>query len=782
MPGGRACSRRYSLHKLYINRAQSAVSQVGPDWSWPVDPSKYDRSSDLRPDEASALSYLVSRQRRCGHFPSWIQKSLLRLTIVIDAVMTAIDAPKQPRGGVLTVLILEMHQRQTAFWGWTQAEWLEILCASKETYERNHPTVIGDSRHFLVAGMYLLRAFDEFKKLGIIDRTALSCRIFGRWRVEGAIKRVVELIRSWGYGRSKTQEVQWAVCTALLANKSPHLEDLTVSLLEAERSATTVDSHRASIGVLSRALAGLGIIPQALPSRCHNPSAGNPRNGVAPEWVKWVDRWRATSTLQPSSRNRHHTYLLKAARWVTGTHPDCASPDQWTRELAAEWVAVVCRMNIGDWTQKDKKYLKHLGKPLSAKSRSHHLSSLSTFFRDIQEWEWIPRRFDPRRCFAVPRSLRALISPNPRVIADDLWAKLLWAGLNLTEADLTTSYKCATHYYPLAMFRALTVVWLFCGLRVDEIRRLRVGCTREQWNKSTELSAGICNLDVSVNKTSRAFTKPVDQIVGDAVRTWETQRPEQPAELDEKTSELVNFLFMFRGHRIAGKYINDTLVPILCKKAGMPTKDARGNITSHRARSTIASQLFNAKEPMSLFELQKWLGHKWANSTQYYLDISPTKLANSYRDAGYFARNVRAIEVLIDRDVVKNGTAAREPWMYYDLGHGYCTFDFFEQCKFRMVCAKCSFYRPKTSTEAQLLEGKSNLMRLRQGIPLTEQERAAVDDGVEAMEKLLKQLADVPTPAGPTPRQLHPSGLVQLNVTPTKLISNEGGDDGARMG
>jgi len=99
-----------------------------------------------------------------------------------------------------------------------------------------------------------------------------------------------------------------------------------------------------------------------------------------------------------------------------------------------------------------------------------------------------------------------------------------------------------------------------------------------------------------------------------------------------------------------------------------------------------------------------------------------------------------------------------------------------------MVCAKCSFYRPKASSEAQLLEGKSNLMRLRQGIPLTERERAAVDDGVKAIEILLKQLADVPTPAGPTPRQLHPSGLVQLNVTPTRLISNEGGADGARVG
>jgi hypothetical protein len=120
--------------------------------------------------------------------------------------------------------------------------------------------------------------------------------------------------------------------------------------------------------------------------------------------------------------------------------------------------------------------------------------------------------------------------------------------------------------------------------------------------------------------------------------------------------------------------------------------------------------------------------------------------------------------------------------MYYDLGHGYCTFDFFEQCKFRMVCAKCSFYRPKASSAAQLLEGKGNLMRLRQGIPLTEKERAAVDDGVEAMEILLKQLADVPTPAGPTPRQLHPLGLVQLNVTPTKLISRDGADDGKPMG
>jgi len=71
-----------------------------------------------------------------------------------------------------------------------------------------------------------------------------------------------------------------------------------------------------------------------------------------------------------------------------------------------------------------------------------------------------------------------------------------------------------------------------------------------------------------------------------------------------------------------------------------------------------------------------------------------------------------------------------------------------------MACAKCSFYMPKGSTASALLEGKDNLLRMRQEIPLTEAEVAAVDDGASALESLLKRLADVPTPSGPTPLQL----------------------------
>jgi hypothetical protein len=100
----------------------------------------------------------------------------------------------------------------------------------------------------------------------------------------------------------------------------------------------------------------------------------------------------------------------------------------------------------------------------------------------------------------------------------------------------------------------------------------------------------------------------------------------------------------------------------LCRKAGVPQNDLRGKITSHRARSTIATQLFNAKEPMSLFELQEWLGHRMPSSTQRYAKITPTKLMKSYSDAGYFGRNLRAIDVLIDQEKVRNGVGAAEAW------------------------------------------------------------------------------------------------------------------------
>jgi len=85
-----------------------------------------------------------------------------------------------------------------------------------------------------------------------------------------------------------------------------------------------------------------------------------------------------------------------------------------------------------------------------------------------------------------------------------------------------------------------------------------------------------------------------------------------------------------------------------------------------------------------------------------------------------------------------------------------------------MACAKCDFYVPKKSSAALLLEGKTQLLRLLQEIPLGESEQAAVEDGVAAYESLLSKLADVPTPAGPTPRQIG-AELVQITAVRSQL-------------
>ena len=68
---------------------------------------------------------------------------------------------------------------------------------------------------------------------------------------------------------------------------------------------------------------------------------------------------------------------------------------------------------------------------------------------------------------------------------------------------------------------------------------------------------------------------------------------------------------------------------MLCHKAGVSQNDVRGRITSHRARATIASQLYNAKEPMTLFELQAWLGHRSPETTQHYAQITPNTLTKA---------------------------------------------------------------------------------------------------------------------------------------------------------
>ena len=58
-------------------------------------------------------------------------------------------------------------------------------------------------------------------------------------------------------------------------------------------------------------------------------------------------------------------------------------------------------MSVGDHVQRTAGLRDRIGQPLAAGSKAAQIAALRTFFRDCQEWEWLPRRFDPQRALAT---------------------------------------------------------------------------------------------------------------------------------------------------------------------------------------------------------------------------------------------------------------------------------------------------------------------------------------------------------------------------------------------
>ena len=758
-----------------------------PDrWRWPINPAQYDRYPQLRKREYAELEKVFLRAS--GQLRKPNKAVLRRLMRPIDDVLMHLQAPRQSIDyEAIRFICLEMYRRNKTFWAWTQEEWKEIMYSDEASFAQQlGQTRIGNIRNVLLALVYLLDMVPDPSSLFSFSAIPpLARKIFGKEMIEKAVAQITTVRQSWGYQQKDTGKLTTCICYLLLRNRSPYLEDLRSELIEEIDRTTELVNVREFLFQVSRMLFTLGIIERALPIRREKWEIEQLPNehdsDIDEEWQEWCERWRKQSPQQ--ERQRIYYILLKAGRWLKVHHPDVNSPAQWTYDLAAEWIATVNEMKVGDWASQNWQRgemgdLSRMGYPLRPHTKVSHLSALRAFLRDCQEWEWIPRRLNPARAFRIPQDLRTQTQPDPRVVDKPLWAKILWAAMNLEAADLPLNAGERAHY-PLEMVRAIAMVWCFAALRSNEIVRLRVGCIRWQYDDVMIPETGevlprdaSCFLDIPVNKTVGAYTKPVHPLVGKRIKDWEQIRPlEQPRDLDRKTSETVPYLFSYRGVRVSKAYINGSLIPLLCRKANIPEEDSRGAITSHRARTTIASQLYNAKNPLDIFQLQRFLGHKYISSTQHYIQVDPTKLALDVAKANYLEQNLATIEVLLDQEAVMSGAASRgECWKYYDLGHGFCTNPFWSTCAHRMACAKCPYYRPKASLADQLVEGKANLVRMLEFVQLTEEEKLLVTEGIELHQELIEKLADIPTPAGPTPRELEDHRSPETKVIPLKTI------------
>jgi integrase len=366
--------------------------------------------------------------------------------------------------------------------------------------------------------------------------------------------------------------------------------------------------------------------------------------------------------------------------------------------------------------------------------------AIRKFFYDLQAWQWIPAVLNPRVNLATLRAVKKLMEPNPRTIDDDLWALLLWAGVALFEDDL----RGQSIGYPIEMIRAAAVTWLFAGLRSNELQRLRKGCVR--WLISGSVgskldedeglrNSALCLLYVPISKSNKSYSKPVDRIVGEAIEAWEKVRGDQPKMLDKKTSEEVHFLFCYNSLRMAKTYLNEKIIPLICRKAGVALEDSRGRITSHRARSTIATQL---SETMTLSQLTAWLGNKSLESMRHYIKVSEGTLVISYKRSDYYGRNLRTGKVLLEQreSMESENDAGRDE---FDLGPGFCTYPHFESCPHLAACIKCVFFRPKPGTDQPFFEAEENLRALRNTGDLSERQIAAVEVAERSLKNLRNQ-------------------------------------------
>lgn len=420
------------------------------EWTWPISHDSYDTMHLLSNTEQAVFASdpEVKVNLSAPRFPSL--EPVRRLIEPLEDVFIYVNVSRPKRNQLLRMVLQEMGKRQLSFWGWTNQGWVDLAAAN---------------RYFagwLISAAFLLCNFQGlylFPKRSQIF-SSLARRVFGEARINSVASQIQEELEAFGYKKRTCRLVPITVSHLLLLVRSPRVEDIsTAAFQQLQRNTASATAEKCLIAI-SRALVSRGILDEPIKRLSEPRYMDEPRGlfeNVAAEWARLARYWYDHSTATPKVRLNRYYRVLAVGRWLTAKHPEIQSPEQWTRTTAADSVAMMMEEKTGEWSHFPSQRILNFGKPFAASTRIGRLTSLRIFFQDLQQWEMIHRRFDPYRAFRSPRSLTCLLERNPRVLADDIWAKLIWAGLNLADSDLRGQGGRGgrSHLYPFQFVRAV---------------------------------------------------------------------------------------------------------------------------------------------------------------------------------------------------------------------------------------------------------------------------------------------------------------------------------------
>jgi len=744
-------------------------------WRMPVAPDGYTRSP-LSDEERAALATLghATGPQRATLQARHARQVLARFARPLsDIAQLHSKNPVLATRWILPIMYREMHRVQMSFWDWPATVWCDLIGADVASFAATQGgTRTTEGRAAIRTAAYLFGGVTDLRSVGMGgEATPLARALFGAPLVDHQVQRVTDILCQDGYsaGHAAYHHLRGTLCLLFLLNRSPYLEHITVASLYVLLASPTqtVAQDRSQVHKVGRALWMLGIInaeeharvPRVVVAAEHRATTD-----VPPTWLAWCRAWNTQATgLTPTTHASHYRLLLGAGRWLVQTHPAIVSPEQWDEALADEYVTAVCASRTGDgasartiaWLKKRGVF----GQPVRPATIDHKLQAMRRVFADWQDVPHrvsdqpparLPVRFKPSHAFRTPQHIRRLIQPDPRDIDAVLWWKLVRAAATLTTADLHPHRA-----YPLAFVHAAALLWVTSARRPNEIGRLRVGCVRRDWEPAMRDEDGLSVADdnqftylhVPSGKTRGPFWVPIPPYTADAVAAWEQERPAGQAPLlDRKDRALVDFLFSYRGRRLGTSWINAVLIPILCRRANVPEADARGALTAHRGRSTIATLLRRAGVPLD--DISTFLGHTSPEMVKHYARTDPFQHARTMRKADDL---LRIVEGLLDPQAAAQG----QPSVFFYLGYGpdkrprFCGNPAWHACAHRLACQQCQMYID--ADQAEELEQREGVIRFEAKIPMLPEEKALAEGDTARMQALVETKQQVPVPEPPSP-------------------------------